>query len=147
MLLRRIRGLLGLGLFGAVTWGVTGLLIGGALLVLRPQDVGIGEGPVRLAYHFVRCGLVAGLLSGVVLGLAERHRSMLALRGWRLTLWGAIGGLGVPWLAAAPRAMLPFFVFLGAATGATTWVLARRGATRELPREDEPRGKLRSAPS
>lgn len=115
--------------------------------MLRPHDVGIGEGPIRLAYHFVRCGFVAGLVSGAVLSLAERHRAVLALRGWRLTLWGALGGLGVPWLAAAPQAMLPFFLALGAATGAATWTLARRRAVRELPRDDEPSGQLHAAAS
>ena len=59
--------------------------------------------------------------------VAEGRRQSAALRLPRLAAWGALGGLAIPWLAAAPQAMLPLFVVLGAGTGAATWALAQRG--------------------
>ena len=125
--LRRLRGLLGLGAFTGSVWAVVGFVVGVVVLIVDPAVVGPGEGPLWIAYYFGRSGVVAGLVAGGVLALAERRQALASLRVSRLTLWGAIGGLTIPWLAAAPQAMLPLFVALGAGTGAVTWALARRG--------------------
>lgn len=134
MLLRRIRGLLGVATFSAVAWTVTGVMIGAILQVLRPQEFEPGEGFGLLAFYFARGGFIAGLVGAVVLAIAERARSVRSLSAWRLALWGALGGLALPWLGAAPLAMLPALFVLGTATGVTLWSLGRRGAKLEIAR-------------
>ncbi len=126
-LLRRLRGLLGLSVFTGTVWALVGLALGTVVLIVDPAVVGPGEGPLWIAYYFGRSGLVAGVVAGVVLAAAARYRGSTALRLPRLAAWGALGGLTIPWLAAAPQAMLPLFILLGAGTGCATWVLARRG--------------------
>jgi hypothetical protein len=137
-LLRRARGLLGLGLFSGAVWAAVGFTLGLAVLIFDPADVGPGEGPLWIAFYFGRAGLVAGVMAGAVLALAERRASKDPLKLWRLSSWGAIGGFAIPWLAAGPQAMLPLFVVLGAATGTMTWALARRGERLQLREAQRP---------
>jgi len=136
-LLRRLRGLLGLGVFTGAAWAFVGLVIGTVVLLVDPAVVGEGEGPGWIAFYFGRSGLVAGLVAGLVLAATEGHRSGARLRLSRMALWGALGGLSIPWLAAGPQAMLPFFVVLGAGTGGVTWALARRGERLEVGAPDD----------
>ena len=128
-LLRRLRGLIGLGVFTGAAWAVVGFVLGTVVLLVDPAVVDAGEGPGWIAFYFGRGGFVAGVVAGLVLAAAERNRTSATLRLPRLALWGALGGLSIPWLAAGPHAMLPLFVLLGAGTGCATWALARRGDT------------------
>ncbi len=126
-IIRRIRGLAGLALFAGIAWAAIGAVIWIGVRIIDPASIDPGEGIFWLIYHFGRAGLVAGAVAGLVLAFAERRKSSATIRLPRLTVWGALGGFAIPWLAAGPRAMLPFFVVLGAGTGAVTWALARRG--------------------
>ncbi len=108
---------------GTAPIGADGKTVG----VGDPASVDAGEGPLWIAYYFGRGGIMAGVVTGLVLAVLERRRSLAALRLPRLAAWGALGGLTIPWLAAAPQAMLPLWVVLGTGTGVATWALAWRG--------------------
>ena len=133
-LLRRIRGLLGLGAFSGIVWGGIGVTLGTVVLLVDPAVVDKGEGPLWIAYYFARAGFVAGAGAALLLAVAERRRSLASLSTLRVALWGAVGGLALPWLAVAPAAMWPVFVILGAGTSAVALRLARR-PSHDLPNE------------
>ena len=131
-LLRRLRGLTGLGLFTGAMWAVIGAILGTAALVLDPASVDTGEGPLWIAYYFGRGGFVAGVVAGIVLALIERGRSLGALRLSHAAVWGALGGLSLPLLAVGPLPMVPLFALLGAGTSCGALVLARRADRRSV---------------
>jgi len=101
--------------------------LGTIVLLVDPASVDAGEGPLWIAYYFGRAGFVAGVGAGIMLALTERRRSLASLRILRVAFWGAVGGFALPWLAVAPRPMLPLFVVLGAGTATVALLLARRG--------------------
>lgn len=127
MIKRRLRGLLGMGMFSGALWAVIGAAIGTLVLLIDPASMDEGESVGMLVYYFGRAGFVAGLLSGSLLLVTERRRTVGTLGWGRLALWGAAGGLLLPWLAVGPRAMVPIFIVMGAGTLTGALALARRG--------------------
>jgi hypothetical protein len=132
LLLRRLRGIVGIGLSSAFVWACVGALLGAAVLVIDPAAVDAGEGPGWIAYYFGRAGFVAGAVAAAVLTTAEARKTFVELNYGRMALWGAIGGLVLPWLAVAPRPMLPMFLLLGAGTACATLAVARRAERHAL---------------
>ena len=125
-LLRRMRGLLGLGIFSAAAWAAVGVGIIAVISVVDPPSIGPGEGPLWAAFVFGRAGFVAGVMAGAVLAFAERHRRLADLTLPRVALWGAIGGLLLPWIGAAPRPMMLILGVLGSGSAVAAVALARR---------------------
>jgi hypothetical protein len=140
-LLRRIRGLVGIGIFSAVVWSAVGVAITAIISVVDSPSVDPGEGPLLAALVFGRAGFVAGVMAGVVLAIAERHRRLADLTLPRVALWGALGGLALPWLGAAPRPMMLILGVLGSGSAVAAVALARR-AERIGPQAVEPRHDL-----
>lgn len=126
-LLRRARGIVGLGLVSAAAWACIGALLGTIVLLVDPAAVDAGEGPGWIAYYFGRAGFVSGVVAAALLATAEARHSFEKLRYGRMAVWGALGGLVLPWLAVAPQPMLPMFLILGAGTSCATLAVARRG--------------------
>lgn len=92
--LRRIRGVVGMGLTWAVGWALVGVLIGVASTVLTglPWDsfFEIFDAPLpALAVP----GFFGGALFSAVLGIAGRRRRFDELSLPRFAAWGAVGGL------------------------------------------------------
>ena len=56
------------------------------------------------------------LMAGLALAVAERHRRLTDLVLPRVAVWGALGGLALPWLGGAPGAMTLILAVQGAAT-------------------------------
>lgn len=131
-LLRRLRGLLGLGTFSAVAWALFGAALGSVILVVDPASVDAGEGPLWIAYYLGRTGFVAGIAAGALIAAIGRRQALLDLRMGTVIAVGAAAGAALPWIAFAPRAMLPFLVVLSAGTAAAALGLARRGERRSL---------------
>lgn len=132
-LLRRLRGLLGVGLVTGTAWAALGMVIVAIGRVFDPASVDPGEGPLIAALVMGRAGFVAGLIAGGVLAIAERRRRVGELSVGRGMVWGALAGLSLPWLAAAPVAMMPILAALGAVTIGSVVAIARRGESRSLP--------------
>lgn len=126
-LVRRVRALLSLGAVTGLTWALVGLGIASTVFAFDPGSFDDGESVWIIALYFGRAGVVAGMLCGGLIMLADRQRTVGKLRYARLALWGAVSGLTLPLIHVAPTAMLPFFLGLGAVTGASMLALARRG--------------------
>ena len=137
-LLRRIRGLLGLGAFSAAAWALCGAALGSVVLLLDPASVDAGEGPLWIAYYFGRTGFAAGIAAGALIAAIGRRKALLDLRMGMVIAVGAAAGAALPWIALAPRAMLPFLVVLSAGTAASALGLARHGERRSLESGREP---------
>jgi hypothetical protein len=92
--LRRIRGAIGMGLTWALGWGVAGLLIGVASILLPglPWDAffEVFDAPLPA---FAVPGFFAGVFFSAVLGIAGRHRRFRELSLPRFAAWGAVGGV------------------------------------------------------
>jgi hypothetical protein len=131
-LLRRLRGLAGIGL----TWGVLWVMFGVALvLALRAFDPAqAGEGALTVGRVLGFAGFVSGISFGTLLTVAERRRNLRNLSAWRAGLWGAIGAAVIPLLTAADDKMLILTCPLGFLFATTSIILARRAELRDAGR-------------
>ena len=132
MLLRRVRGLLGVGLLTGIAWACVGMLLVAVIRIVDPASVDPGEGPLRAALVLGRAGFAAGLIAGGILAFAERRRHVAELSVRRGIVWGALGGLSLPWLAGAPLGMRPILGALGAGSIAAVVALARHGERQKV---------------
>jgi hypothetical protein len=147
---RRVRGAIGTGLTWAVAWGIAGVLIGVASVLVphRMWDVFLRVFDAPLPALAVP-GFVGGVLFSVVLGVAGRHRRFDELSLPRFAAWGAVGGL---LLSLVPVAMVAVglatlapggtglwrpvaviggpFMLLGALSAGGSLLLARRAGAR-----------------
>src|SRR5829696_27500 len=150
MVLRRIRGALGMGLTWAFGWAIAGVLIGGASILLPglPWDAFFEVFDAPLPALAIP-GFFAGVFFSTVLGIAGRHHRFRELSLPRFAAWGAVGGL---LLTLFPFALVAVglasregsdigtaqllavltgpFVLLSAASASVTLILARRAESR-----------------
>ena len=137
--LRRIRGVIGMGLTWAVAWALVGVLIGLAWTLGVPMEwfVEVFDAPLpALAVP----GFFAGAVFSTVLGIAGRRRRFDELSLPRFAAWGAVGGvlltLPIVAMAAVPGAVMAVAVgtvtLLSAGSAAGSLVLARMSEKREL---------------
>src|SRR5688572_13374023 len=98
-LLKRVRGIVGLGLIWSAGWAVVGFVYMTVLgLFMRrlvpevtlPQQVGVVLLGTCL---YAGYGFMTGLLFGTVLAIAERRRTIDSLKIWRIAVWGGIAGV------------------------------------------------------
>jgi ABC-type dipeptide/oligopeptide/nickel transport system permease component len=158
--LRRIRGAIGMGLTWAIGWGLAGLLIGVASILLPglPWDrfFEVFDAPLpALAVP----GFFGGVFFSMVLGIAGRRRRFRELSLPVFAAWGALGGLllslfpavlvgvGLASTEGADRSLwqgiaviIAPFILLGAVSAAVTLMLARAGERRELSADAEAAG-------
>lgn len=135
--LRRIRGVIGMGLTWALAWGI----VGGGLMeaVVDPRGEILDMWPQTLAIP----GLITGMLFAGMLALMPGRRRIDDLSMRRVALWGATAGAALAALALAAGALpavplllragvivLPM-VGLSAASAAGTLLIARRAARAE----------------
>src|SRR5688500_1288583 len=116
--LRRIRGALGMGVTWAAGWALAGVLIGvtSRLLPGLPWDsfFEVFDAPLpALAIP----GFIGGALFSTVLGIAGRRRRFDELSLPRFAAWGALGGLLLSLVPAAPAAV----GFLTVGPGVDMW--------------------------
>ena len=140
---RQFRALFKLAVLWATPWTLAGLALGAIRWftgVHPPGDFGALLG--WLATHgiaFGTLGLISGLQVGLLLARAERGRTVEQIRPGRLTLWGAVGGLGPPLLFGvlgfvfgAPASVYLPLVGLGIASAAISGTLLRAAAGRRF---------------
>ncbi len=139
--LKRIRGVVSMGLTWAAAWSPFGAILGLVLWVV------IGGTPllntlVGFVATAATLGFVGGAAFSAVLGIAERRRRFDEMSLPRFAAWGALGGLSVQmvmWLTSPWAATLGDFLsfsiplaLLGAGSSAGSLALARRADDREL---------------
>lgn len=128
-LLRRLRGLVGTAvIWGAGWFGLSAVGWGIALWGQAPLGV-----IFNLAAGVGLAGAIAGAGFSIVVGIAERKRSLDELSFARFAIWGALGGIlvGLPFVAeiASSGLMAVFGILggLGATSAAGSLALARMG--------------------
>ena len=130
--LRRIRGVIGMGL----TWAVAWLGLGTILMI----PLGFTGGQFLMgALWFGWLGLMGGAAFSVVLQITEGKRAFHELSLPRFAVWGAAGGflMAVPFITTFNTLTNAWInvgiaAFLGASSAAGTLALARRADDREL---------------
>ena len=94
-LLRRLRGLAGVGLTWGALWAAMGAVIGVVVGVISPELWAVnpvGEWAVGMGLY----GLVSGLGFGTVISLRERQKEIADLTLGRVAAWGVLGSAAVP---------------------------------------------------
>jgi hypothetical protein len=130
-LLRRLRGMLGMGITWAVGWAIIMCLLANVIAVVDPDSIDAGEEPWRLALMVGAVGFISGSVFAMIFSSAERRKRIQELSVLRSTLWGALGGAALPLLTTMPETVLVTTVPLGALFAASTIAIARRAALRE----------------
>lgn len=132
--LRRIRGLLGIGLTWGVAWGALGALATMVIGYFRPGNVGPGEGPLVAATVLGIAGFVSGVLFGGFVAATGRRKTLLELSLGKMAIWGAVAASVIPLVTIADDRMVYIPAPLGAFLASGSLALARRA---ELGRGEE----------
>jgi len=135
-LLRKLRGMLGVGLTWGVGWAIVMFIIGSIIGVVDPDSIDAGEEPWRIAGLVGAVGFISGAVFAAILSSAERRKSIRELSVPRAVLWGALGGAALPLLTTMNDVVIFNTAPLGAIFAASTIAIARRAALRE-PEEAE----------
>ena len=130
-LIRKLRGLFGVGLTWGVGWGFIMFILGTIIGIVDPDSIDVGEEPWRLALMVGTVGFISGSIFALIFSSAERLKSIVDLSVLRATLWGALGGAALPLLTTMNDSVLLNTVPLGAIFAASTVAIARRAALRE----------------
>lgn len=98
-LLRKLRGLLGVGLTWGTLWAGIGAAIGLVIRLVAPPVWGnpIGEWALGIGLY----GVVSGFAFATLLSLREGRKTLLELSLKRVALWGVLGAAAVPLVFAA----------------------------------------------
>ena len=130
-LLRRLRGVVGIGLTWAIGCGLVGALLTAILRIFRPGDFDAGENELVAAALFAMAGFLCGSAFSVLFALAERRRAVDDLSVLRAAVWGGLGAAALPFLTTMADSMAILFAPLGAAFAACAVALAKQAARRE----------------
>ncbi len=130
-LLRKLRGMFGVGLTWGVGWAMIMFIIGSIIGVVDPDQLDRGEEPWRLAAMVGTVGFISGSVFALIFSSAERRKSIRDLSVLRAAVWGALGGAALPLLTTMNDSILFNTVPLGAIFAASTVAIARRAALRE----------------
>ena len=130
-LLRKLRGVLGLGMIWGVLWAAIFLVLVAVLALFRPDDVGPGEGPLDVWRVGALVGLASGAVFGVLLALAESAHTLRALPPVRAALWGAVASSVFP-IVTGHEAQVILMAPLGALLALTAVGVAHAGRLRPL---------------
>jgi hypothetical protein len=132
--LRKILGVMGIGLSWGVAWSAvfaTLVLIIGAF---RPEDIDPGEGPLVASGIGFMVGVVSGVVFGIILSFAENRKSIHDLALVRVALWGVIGAAVWPLMTPLPDDMMLILCPLGAVCATALVAIARRAERHRLER-------------
>lgn len=130
-LLRKLRGMLGMGLTWAVGWTIVMFMIGTIISIVDPDSIDPGEEPWRMAGIIALAGFLSGAAFAAIFASAERRRKIRELSVLRSAFWGALGGAALPLLTSVNDSVLSTTMPLGALFAASTVAIARRAALRE----------------
>jgi hypothetical protein len=130
-MLRKVRGLLGVGLTWGTLWGAIMATIGFITMAVDPDSIDPGEHPLIIGAIVGMLGFVSGVSFGAILTLAEKRRTLRELSPWRAALWGALGAVALPLLTPMSNTLALIVAPLGAAFASASVAIARRAALRQ----------------
>lgn len=134
VLLRKLRGLIGVGLTWGILWAAITALIGLVIGVVDPDSIDPGETPLIAGGIVGLQGFVAGVAFGILLSLAETRKTILDLSLIRVAIWGLLASAALPFLTDMPIGMMWFVGSLGAASASASVAIARRAELHEPER-------------
>lgn len=133
-LLRKARGILGLGAIGGVAGLVAGGVVGFIEAVLRVGFFLDAEywllllrAAVAAGTYYAQPAAFAAVSFGVLLAAADRRRSLVELPMWRMALFGALGGAAFFPLIVVVRLGLTPFIDMSVSVLSTIGVFAGAG--------------------
>lgn len=94
--LRKLRGVMGIGLAWGILWAAIAAAVGLVIGVTDPDSIDPGDAGIPLAMGIV--GLVSGVCFGILLSFAESGKAILDLWLRRAALWGILGSAAFPLL-------------------------------------------------
>jgi hypothetical protein len=106
--LRKLRGLVGIGLAWGTLWAAVTAVIGIVIGVFDPDSIDPGESPLIAGAIVGFQGFVAGVGFGILLSLAETRRTILDLSLIRVAVWGTLASAALPLLTGMPNGMMYF---------------------------------------
>lgn len=99
--LRRLRGLLGVGVTWGALWSGIGAAIGFVIGVVNPDAWTLANPVVDWALGMGAYGVISGFGFGALLSLGEGSKVLRELSLKRVALWGVLGSAAVPLLFGA----------------------------------------------
>ena len=99
--MRKLRGLLGVGVTWGAAWATIGAGIGAVIAVLSPEAWSWTHPVVEWALGMGAYGVVSGMGFGVLLSLREGRKTLRDLSLKRSAAWGVLGAAAVPLLFGA----------------------------------------------
>ena len=130
--LRRLRGIVAVGVTWGAVWAAFGAVIGVVALIVSPEVVDQGEGPVDIARILGTVGFISGAGFALLLATLEHGRGLLDVSMARVAAWGAAGGAVVPLLTDVANNQVVWTSPFGAALAASALAIARRAERRQL---------------
>ncbi len=100
-IVRRLRGLLGVGVTWGALWSVIGAGVGLVLGIVAPEMWGWTDRFFEWTIGMGLYGLVSGVGFGSLLALREGRRTMFEVSLRRTAIWGVMGSAAVPLLFGA----------------------------------------------
>ena len=100
-LVRRLRGLLGVGVTWGALWSVIGAGIGLVIGIVAPEVWDVSNPILRWTVGMGLYGLVSGVGFGSLLALRESRKTALDIPLGRAAIWGVAGAVAVPLLFGA----------------------------------------------
>lgn len=97
-LLRKIRGLVGVGVTWGTLWGVIGAGIGLVIGIISPGAWDWGNPILDWAFGMGLYGAVSGVAFATLLSLGEGRKTIFDLSLRRVSIWGVLGSAAVPLL-------------------------------------------------
>ena len=99
--LRKLRGLLGVGATWGALWGLIGAGVGVVIGLVRPEVWSLTNPIIEWAVGIGLYGFVSGVGFGTLLALREGRSTLLDLSLKRSAVWGVLGAIAVPLLFGA----------------------------------------------
>lgn len=87
-MLRKLRGIVGMGITWAVVWAALGAALGLVVGMVSPEQLDGGEGPLLFARVLGIAGFISGAGFAVMLSFLERGRTIRDISLSRVALWG-----------------------------------------------------------
>lgn len=133
-LLRKLRGVMGIGLTWGILWAAIAAAVGLVIRITIPGSFDPGDAGIPLAMGVV--GFVSGVGFGILLSFAESRKTILDLSLSRVAMWGVLGSAALPLLTGMEDKLLFLTCPLGAIFAAGSLAIARRA---ELRDSDQPK--------
>ncbi len=125
--LKRLRGMLRMGVAWALVWAAVLFAIGLVIGVVDPDSIDPGEEPHRIAGIGAMVGFIMGAGFGGVLALTERRKTIRDLSVWRAAVWGGLVPAALTLLTPLNNDMMFLLCPISAALAAACIAIAKRG--------------------